>query len=317
MDLNALAAVRTRLLEAIRQVVVGQDQAIDLMLVALLAEGHVLLEGVPGTAKTLLAQSFAGALSLPFKRIQFTPDLMPGDVLGTNLFDFERNQFVLNRGPVFTSILLADEINRTPPKTQSALLEAMQERAVTIDGTTHPLGDAFIVIATQNPIEQEGTYPLPEAQLDRFLFKIPIGYPTREEEREIVQLHGHRTAMPRLPDFGITPSRRRGRPGRARDGGRAPAVRPGRRLRRDLVRATRQNASLLCGASPRAASMLAAAARARAALDGRDFVIPDDVKQLAAPALAHRVVLAPGAEIEGLTTASVLQQIVDEVPAPR
>ncbi len=318
MDLNALAAVRARLLETIRKVVVGHDQAIDLMLVALLAEGHVLLEGVPGTAKTLLAQAFAGALSLPFKRIQFTPDLMPGDVLGTNVFHFEKNQFVLNRGPVFTSILLADEVNRTPPKTQSALLEAMQERAVTIDGVSYPLGDAFTVIATQNPIEQEGTYPLPEAQLDRFLFKIAIGYPSHEQEREIVRLHGHRTAMPRLPEFGLVPVASLAEILDAR--ATVAALRLSDAVVEyvvAMVRATRQNASLMCGASPRAGSMLAAAARARAALDGRDFVIPDDVKQLAAPALAHRVMLVPGSEIEGLTTVSVLQQIVDEVPAPR
>jgi MoxR-like ATPase len=318
VELNALAELRTRLLEAVRRVVVGHDQAIDLMLVALLSEGHVLLEGVPGTAKTLLAQSFAGALSLPFKRIQFTPDLMPGDVLGTNVFHFERNQFVLNRGPVFTSILLADEINRTPPKTQSALLEAMQERAVTIDGVTHPLGDAFTVIATQNPIEQEGTYPLPEAQLDRFLFKVAVGYPTHDQERDIVRMHGHGTAMPKIASFGLTP---------VADLAAVQAARATVAALRlsdpivdyvvALVRATRQHASLLCGASPRAASMLAAAARARAALEGRDFVIPDDVKQLAAPALAHRLVLVPGSEIEGVTTPVVLQQIVDEVPAPR
>jgi MoxR-like ATPase len=318
VELNALAELRTRLLEAVRRVVVGHDRAIDLMLVALLSEGHVLLEGVPGTAKTLLAQSFAGALSLPFKRIQFTPDLMPGDVLGTNVFHFERNQFVLNRGPVFTSILLADEINRTPPKTQSALLEAMQERAVTIDGVTHPLGDAFTVIATQNPIEQEGTYPLPEAQLDRFLFKVAVGYPTHDQERDIVRMHGHGTAMPKIASFGLTPVADLAAVQAAR------ATVAGLRLSDPivdyvvaLVRATRQHASLLCGASPRAASMLAAAARARAALEGRDFVIPDDVKQLAAPALAHRLVLVPGSEIEGVTTPVVLQQIVDEVPAPR
>jgi MoxR-like ATPase len=243
---------------------------------------------------------------------------MPGDVLGTNVFHFERNQFVLNRGPVFTSILLADEINRTPPKTQSALLEAMQERAVTIDGVTHPLGDAFTVIATQNPIEQEGTYPLPEAQLDRFLFKVQVGYPTHDQERDIVRLHGHGSAMPKVSAFGLTPVADLAAVQAAR------ATVAGLRLSDPivdyvvaLVRATRQHASLMCGASPRAASMLAAAARARAALDGRDFVIPDDVKQLAAAALAHRLVLVPGSEIEGVTTPVVLQQIVDEVPAPR
>src|SRR5262249_10018085 len=204
VDHRTIQDAKERLRAEVHRVVVGQDAAIDLMFTALLAEGHVLLEGVPGTAKTLLAQAFAAALSLPFKRIQFTPDLMPGDVVGTNVFDFQGSRFVLTKGPVFTSVLLADEVNRTPPKTQSALLQAMQERAVTIDGVTHELGPGFMVIATQNPIEQEGTYPLPEAQLDRFLFKIPVGYPSAEEERAMVKLHGHRTAMPRLADFGVS-----------------------------------------------------------------------------------------------------------------
>jgi len=187
----------------VRKVIVGQDGAIGLMLTSLLAGGHVLLEGVPGTAKTLLAQSFAAALSLRFGRIQFTPDLMPGDVLGTNLFNFQTNQFVLTKGPIFTEILLADEINRTPPKTQAALLQAMNERAVTIDAAHYPLGDAFMVIATENPIEQQGTYPLPEAQLDRFLFKIVIEYPERDAELEIVRRHGHRPVLPKLDEFGL------------------------------------------------------------------------------------------------------------------
>src|SRR5512134_2552567 len=205
MDLAAIRETTERLRAEVHKVVVGQDAALDLMLVALLSDGHVLVEGVPGVAKTLLARAFATALGIGFNRIQFTPDLMPGDVIGTNLFNFQTNAFVLTKGPIFADALVADEINRTPPKTQAALLQAMQERAVTIDGRTHLLSPAFMVIATQNPIEQEGTYPLPEAQLDRFLFKIPIGYPSHEQEREIVKLHGHRTAMPRLPDFGLVP----------------------------------------------------------------------------------------------------------------
>jgi MoxR-like ATPase len=298
--------------------VIGHDAVIDLVFVALLAEGHVLLEGVPGTAKTLLAQAFAAALSLPFKRIQFTPDLMPGDVVGTNIFDFQTSRFVLTRGPVFTSILLADEVNRTPPKTQAALLQAMQERAVTIDGTTHDLGPAFMVLATQNPIEQEGTYPLPEAQLDRFLFKVPVGYPSLEEERTMVRLHGHRTAMPRLADFAIQPVADLKLLLEAR------AHLATLRLSDEVVdyvvalaRATRQQTDLLCGASPRAASMLATAARARAALDGRDFVLPDDVKELVLPTLGHRLVLAPGSEVEGASAGAILRQILGQVPAPR
>src|ERR1700689_5461920 len=187
----------------IRKGVIGQDDTGELMLTALLAGGHVLLEGPPGTAKTFLAQCFARTLALKFGRIQFTPDLMPGDILGTNLFNFQTSSFALTRGPIFCDLLLADEINRTPPKTQAALLEAMQERKVTIDGQTYPLGDRFMVVATQNPIEQQGTYPLPEAQLDRFLFKLVLLHPARDEEREIVRRHGHRSAMPRLSDFGL------------------------------------------------------------------------------------------------------------------
>jgi MoxR-like ATPase len=283
-----------------------------------LCEGHILFEGVPGTAKTLLARTFAGGLSLKFGRVQFTPDLMPGDIIGTNLFNFQTNSFTLTKGPIFTELLLADEINRTPPKTQAALLQAMQERAVTVDGSLHELGDGFMVIATQNPIEQEGTYLLPEAQLDRFLFKVVIDYPSREDEREIVRRHGHRTTMPRLAEFEIQPvadlgtliaMRRAIQQIRASDGILDYIV--------DLVRSTRERPSLAYGASPRAATMLTNACRAYAALRGRDYVLPDDVKELAIPALRHRVVLAPGAEIEGLTGEAVLRQILEQVPVPR
>ena len=301
-----------------RKTVVGQDAALDLMLAALLSEGHVLLEGVPGTAKTLLAQSFARALSLDFGRIQFTPDLMPGDVLGTNLFNFQTSDFRLTKGPVFTQVLLADEINRTPPKTQAALLQAMHERSVTIDGQTHELGDDFMVIATQNPIEQQGTYPLPEAQLDRFLFKHILDYPSRDEERAIVARHGHRTVMPELASFGLEAV------ADAQALGAARRTIAALRLSDDLidyivdiVRATREHESIEFGASPRSANMIATASRAYAAMQGRDYVIPDDVKFIALPALRHRVVLAPGAEIEGLQADAVLQQILEQIPAPR
>jgi MoxR-like ATPase len=318
VDVSDIRSAGERLRFQVHRVVVGQDEVLDLMLVSLLCEGHVLIEGVPGTAKTLLARSFAACLSLDFNRIQFTPDLMPGDVLGTNLFDFRTNSFVLTKGPVFTQILLADEINRTPPKTQAALLQAMQERSVTIDGKTYDLGHGFMVIATQNPIEQEGTYPLPEAQLDRFLFKILITYPSRDEERAIVQRHGHRTAMPRIADFGLAPVADLD----ALQGFRSVVekVRLSEQVADyivDLVRATRGLPTLLFGASPRSANMIAAASRALAALEGRDYVIPDDVKRLAPPALRHRVVLAPGAEIEALTAESVIEQVVQKVPAPR
>lgn len=307
-------AIRTR----IGTVVFGQDEAVELLLVALLSKGHVLLEGVPGTAKTLLAKTFAACVDLGFRRIQFTPDLMPGDVTGTNVFDFRTHEFHLTRGPVFTEVLLADEINRTPPKTQAALLEAMQERAVTIDGTRHDLGDGFLVIATQNPIEQEGTYPLPEAQLDRFLLEIRIPYPAREAELDLVRLHGHRTGMPDPRAHGVEPQcdldflrRARKAVGELRLSDEVLAYLV------DLVRATREHPALRCGASPRAANMLATAARAQAALAGRDFVIPDDVKTLALPTLGHRVVLSPSAEIDGETTRSAIEQVLEETPAPR
>jgi MoxR-like ATPase len=318
MDLDAIATVARQLREQIRRVVVGQDSALDLLLVALLSEGHVLLEGVPGTAKTLLVQSFAACLRLDFGRIQFTPDLMPGDLVGTNLFNFQTNAFSLTKGPVFTQLLLADEINRTPPKTQAALLQCMHERAVTIDGETHDLGSGFMVIATQNPIEQQGTYPLPEAQLDRFLFKHVMSYPSLEEERDIVMRHGHRTAMPRLEDFDLTPVADLETLSAARAA--IAGIRLGEEIVVyivDLVRGTREHPSLQFGASPRAANMLASAARAHAVLGGRDYVIPDDVKALATPAFRHRVVLAPIAEVEGLDADEVIAQIVERTAAPR
>ena len=308
--------------EAIRsevgKAVIGQDDVIDLMLTSLLVNGHILLEGVPGTAKTLLAQSFAASLSIKFGRIQFTPDLMPGDVLGTNLFNFQTNAFTLTKGPIFTELLLGDEINRAPPKTQAALLQAMNERVVTIDGHDYPLGDDFMVIATQNPIEQQGTYPLPEAQLDRFLFKIVIPHPSRDEEREIVRRHGHRSAMPRLEDFGLRPVADSRLLAEVRD--LVMRLHLSEELLDyivDVVRGTREHASLDVGASTRAANMLASAARAYAALLGRDFVIPDDVKMLALPVLRHRVILSASAEIEGLSADRVVSEILDRTAAPR
>ncbi len=318
MLLDEIRDVGRRLVEQTHRVVIGQDEIIDLLLVALLCEGHVQLECDPGTAKTLLARTYAPRHDLTFNRNQFTPDLMPGDVLGTNLFNFQKNEFVLTKGPIFTEALLADEINRTPPKTQAALLEAMQERSVTIDGTTHELGDGFMVIATQNPIEQEGTYPLPEAQLDRFLFKLQVEYPKREQELDMVRVHGNRSSRVRLDTFELEPIVE---PGFLRDARRAVDD-----LRMtdemiayvvDIVRTTREHPALLCGGSPRAANMLASAARARAALDSRDYVIPDDVKTLASPVLRHRIVLAPGAEIDGSNPESVLSDVLDKVPAPR
>jgi MoxR-like ATPase len=266
----------------------------------------------------LLAQSFAAGLSLKFGRVQFTPDMMPGDLLGTNLFNFQTGSFALTRGPIFTDILLADEINRTPPKTQAALLQAMNERNVTVDGVTHALGEAFMVVATQNPIEQQGTYPLPEAQLDRFLFKIILTYPSKEEEREVVARHGSRTAMPRLADFGLAPVVSGDQLFAAR--ALVAQIKLGDPLVAyivDIVRATRNHPAIETGASTRAANMLASASRAHATTQGRDFVIPDDVKFLAVPLLRHRVVLAPNAEIDGVISDSVIVEILEQTAAPR
>jgi len=318
MDIAAIRSLVDGLKAQIARVVVGQDEVVEALFVALLSEGHILLEGPPGTAKTLLARAFAASLDLQFNRVQFTPDLMPGDVLGTNLYNFQTNAFSLTRGPIFTDFLLADEINRTPPKTQSALLQAMQERAVTLDGVTHTLSSGFMVVATQNPIEQEGTYPLPEAQLDRFLLKVIVPWPNRDEERRIVRLHGNRTAMPKLESFGLEKLTNLDRLGAVRK--TVSELQLADEVADyivDLVRETREHPALLHGASPRAAAMLATASRALAVLRGRSFVIPDDVKELFLPAMRHRVVLAPGAEVEGLTTQGVLEQVIARVPAPR
>jgi len=284
----------------------------------LFAGGHVLLEGPPGTAKTLLAHSFARAVGLQFGRIQFTPDLMPGDIIGANLFNFQTSTFTLTRGPIFTDLLLADEINRTPPKTQAALLEAMQERTVTIDGQSLSLGDHFMVIATQNPIEQQGVYPLPEAQLDRFLFKQRVDYPTAEEERRIIATHGARQDAMSPEDWGVA------RKADAKTIAKAIAAVHEVKLVDEvvgyiasLIRGTRTVADLESGASPRAGAMLAGAARARAAMDGRDFVIPDDVKALSRALLRHRLILSPAAEIDGRTVEEVVTGIIESIEAPR
>ncbi|WP_298285047.1 MoxR family ATPase [Novosphingobium sp.] len=314
-DLGALsAAIRAEVGKA----VVGQEPVLDHLLVALFAGGHVLLEGPPGTAKTFLAQTFAATLGLDFGRIQFTPDLMPGDILGSNLFNFQTSQFTLTRGPIFHELLLADEINRTPPKTQAALLEAMQERRVTLDGEAHALSDRFMVVATQNPIESQGVYPLPEAQLDRFLFKLLVEYPSAEEEARIVTRYGEGRGAPKPADLGVmaVADAAQLKAAQAAVGAVTMAESVVDYVVR-LIRATRESGDLVVGASPRAAVLLAGAARARAALDGRGYVIPDDVKALATAVLRHRLMLSPAAEIEGKQVEAIVAALVESTEAPR
>jgi len=318
MTLDEVRSLGSAIDREISKAVVGQAGAVRLLTIALFSAGHVLLEGPPGTAKTLLAQSFARTLGLDFGRIQFTPDLMPGDIIGSNLFNFQTSQFALTRGPVFCELLLADEINRTPPKTQAALLEAMQERRITIDGRTEQLSDRFTVVATQNPIEQQGVYPLPEAQLDRFLFKIAIGWPDLDAERAIVAQYGTRTGTPAPQDSGVEQVADADAIAAAIDAvGHVRLVDEVIDYIVHLIRATREHGDLSSGASPRAASALAAAARAAAALDGRDYVLPDDVKTLAPALLRHRLILSPSAEIDGRRIDDVVAGLIASVEAPR
>ena len=318
MTLEQTAHLAGTIRNEVGKAIVGMDETIEHLLIALVAQGHVLLEGPPGTAKTFLANCFSHATGLDFGRIQFTPDLLPGDILGSNLFNFQTSQFTLTRGPIFCELLLADEINRTPPKTQAALLEAMQERRVTLDGETHTLSDNFMVVATQNPIENQGVYPLPEAQLDRFAFKLLIPYPSAEEEARIVQRFGDRSGPQKPADFGIE------QVASPETISAAQAAVKSVTMSQDvlqyavsLVRATRESADLATGASPRAAVLLANTARARAALQGRNYVIPDDVKALATACLRHRLMLSPAAEIEGKLVEDLVAGMIEETEAPR
>ena len=311
---DALAALRVEIDKA----VVGQDRAVTGLVIALLCKGHVLLEGVPGVAKTLLVRTLAHALGVDSKRVQFTPDLMPGDVTGSLVYDARTAAFSFRPGPVFTNLLLADEINRTPPKTQSSLLEAMEERQVTVDGDSLALPDPFLVIATQNPVEYEGTYPLPEAQLDRFMLKLPIGLPEWHDEKEVLRRHADGFNPRDLVAAGVTQV---ATPADIEQG-RAEVAQVevsddvvGYVV--DLVRATRSMPSVALGVSPRGATALLAGARAWAWMRGRTFVSPDDVKALAGWTMVHRMQLRPEAELEGVTRDSVLQSVLASVPVPR
>ena len=301
------------------KVIIGQHEVIERALIAIFTGNHALIEGVPGVAKTLLVRTLAQVLGCEFNRIQFTPDLMPADITGTNVFNLQRNEFSLIKGPIFTSFLLADEINRAPAKTQSALLQAMQERCVTIDRDTHALSANFTVFATQNPIEYEGTYPLPEAQKDRFMLKITMSSPSRDEELTLAQ----RTMTPEAPDVMINSGAVKAVIQAADLAGLREQL--GAVVLRDelmaylvdIVRATRSHESVLVGAGPRATQSLLMAARAYAAMGGRDFVTPDDIKVMTVPVLEHRMILRPEFEIEGLSVPEVIQQILQQIAVPR
>ncbi|WP_298460454.1 MoxR family ATPase [uncultured Cellulomonas sp.] len=311
---DRLGLVRAEVAKA----VVGQDAAVTGLVIALLCRGHVLLEGVPGVAKTLLVRTLSAALDLDTKRVQFTPDLMPGDVTGSLVYDARTAEFSFREGPVFTNLLLADEINRTPPKTQASLLEAMEERQVSVDGVPRPLPDPFLVIATQNPVEYEGTYALPEAQLDRFLLKLVLPLPEREQEVEVLARHAAGFDPRDLHGAGVRPVAGADVLSRARaEVARVQVAREVLGYAVDVCRATRQSPSLSLGVSPRGATALLATARAWAWLCGRGYVTPDDVKALAHPTLRHRVQLRAEAELEGVTTESVLDTVLAAVPVPR
>lgn len=316
--MSNVAQVADQVRAEVGKAIVGQSQMVDQIMVAALANGHVLLEGVPGVAKTLMVRAVALAMNLQFTRIQFTPDLMPSDVIGTNVFDPRSVEFKLRKGPIFTQILLADEINRTPPKTQSALLEAMEERQSTIDGERHALPDPFLVFATQNPIEYEGTYPLPEAQQDRFLMKVLVGYPSFEDELKILGRFHEGFRSQRLEDAGIQPVLNAESLAHLRKEVESVKVEPKiMEYILSVVTATRDHHEIQIGASPRAGLALLACGKAAAAMRGRDFVIPDDVKQFAVPVLRHRLMLRADVDTQGITVDEVITDLLNGQIVPR
>ena len=316
LDLTELRDGVARMKEEVGKIIVGQEQVLELLIVALLADGHVLIEGVPGVAKTLSAKLLARTFSVAFSRIQFTPDLMPSDVLGTSIFNQKTNDFEFRRGPIFSNIVLIDEINRAPAKTQAALFEAMEERQVTMDGTTYKLAPPFIVLATQNPVEHEGTYRLPEAQLDRFIFKVSIDYPSLHEEEAIIR--GHHVRQYTDPVSLISPVMTAERVAAYREKVRSIHVEEkliGYIAR--LVNDTRQNRSLFLGASPRASIAILNTSKAMAAVRGRDFITPEDIREVTLPVMQHRVILTPEREMEGLKPADVIKEIIQKIEVPR
>ncbi|MBS1911915.1 MAG: MoxR family ATPase [Bacteroidetes bacterium] len=316
VDFGHLSDALEQLRTEVGKIVVGQQEMLELIIAALLSDGHVLLEGVPGIAKTLTAKLVARTLAVDFSRIQFTPDLMPSDIVGTSIFNTKSSEFEFKRGPVFSNVVLIDEINRAPAKTQAALFEVMEERQVTVDGTTYPMTQPFVVLATQNPIDQEGTYRLPEAQLDRFMFKIEVSYPSLDEEtRILMQAHARREAndptvvQPVLSAEAVATYRARVRAVHCDD--------PLLRYIAQIVEATRNNSALYLGASPRASLAIMIGAKAFAAMAGRDFVTPDDIRRVVTPVLQHRILLTPEREMEGVAPKDVIKQIVEKIEVPR
>ncbi|WP_231491050.1 MoxR family ATPase [Pedobacter sp. Leaf170] len=315
-DLSALTDAVNHIRSVLSNIIIGQKQVIDFLIVGLLSDGHILIEGVPGVAKTLSAKLLAKSIDAQFSRVQFTPDLMPSDVLGTPIFNTKSGDFEFRKGPIFGNIILVDEINRAPAKTQSALFEIMEERQVTIDGTTYLMEEPFMVLATQNPIEQEGTYRLPEAQLDRFLFKIEVKYPSLEEETEIL-MKQHSLVNKTLLDE-VKPVLSVQQIKSARETIRSLFVEPKLiEFIAKIVNETRNNPSLYLGASPRASLAIIHSAKALAAIQNRDFVTPDDIITVAVPVLAHRIILSPEKEMEGITTTDVVHQIIKRIEVPR